>query len=202
LIAAACLVFLTACPKQQTELGGSGPGGDDDRPVTILDGSLLLTWDDATAGPPISGPYPHSAGADVNLVKLFLNSGASSSPPDLTFTRSNKKPLHITVDYGNAAELQIDTNPSGRNLTFKSESPGNNGGLHNYIRAGKFLLKHPDASKKITRITFGEGVAAGTALDGVVCAAGPPVTCALTSAHAPKLEIAVCKGTNCPTAAP
>jgi hypothetical protein len=217
--AAAALFLLTGCPQKSTSVStpptpGGGPGGDDDQPVTVIGGSLLITWAHNQNFRPVSADvwrYRYSeASAAVEKVTYTFDSPSAPAPAKISLRRIANQPLTISITYRRASgsiasELQFVTAANGGNLDMQKHASSPTG-LATYKDLAKKLLRHPDLSGRIWQIVVAD---LGTTLPGAGCTipTGNKVTCTVNSGsggtltdNGSILEISVCKvgGGSCP----
>jgi hypothetical protein len=144
---------------------GSGPGGDDDRPVTMLGGSIIVTWADPLHADQafVSGVYQYSKIGAVNEIDLSFRDRSDDSVSNAHLFRKNGAVLSIDVEHGGSNELNFSTDTNGKKLTLTSQySGGGSNGLSGYIPYWKYIMEHPLHDKKITKLTFTGVVPDGT----------------------------------------
>ncbi len=150
---AGCFVFLLSCtPKPPASAPGGnaseepGPGGDDDRPITMEGGSFTVKWE-PKAGKPDNGfdlddgLYKHSKNGTSN--KIICDLGGN-----FELRRKNGKSLVVTVEFsgGEYEFLQAITKKNGKHLTI--------GLLREFDASVPDQLKYPETSVKVERVVL------------------------------------------------
>jgi hypothetical protein len=178
----------------------TGPGGDDDRPVTMLGGTLILAWDDPLKfGDAFdhTGLYQYSAVGTANKIELTFRD--RNSGQELTSNIYRKGGQHLTIDvqHGGTSEMSFKTDTTGFNLLVTSVL-----GFGSYKGEAKQITENPQHEKKVNQINFTGVVSDGTlptqlAQQGAKCdedTAAHTINCQLNQAHATRsvLKVHVC----------
>lgn len=198
-IVAGLLLFLAGCnsgSKSSSVPGapaqGTGPGGDDERPITMEGTSFKISWkpkDQASDNgfDLESGVYKHSKAAAANRLKIELGG-------EVQLRRILGQPLVISL--GLIASqydlLQATTKKNGKHLSISA--------AREFDDSVDNSLIHPDTNAKIKTITVDNvTVASGSSLPAACRLNGVRVVCENpdTSTIKPKVVVCVCKGSGC-----
>ncbi len=171
-------------PPKKT-IGPGGPGDDNDRPVTVIGSSLMMSWFESVT---LSGPAWTAVSAakrrykDTN--KNVLASAArkvnslsyrydarDADPIVILFDRLADKQLGVTIYYqvGTSGavtkELAFETADDGTNLEyFKPDDPGS----PTLRILGKRLRRHPSRMGRVIHVEF-TNVTTANSLTGSGC---------------------------------
>lgn len=182
-VLAGCLVFFVACDEKT-----GGPGGEDDRPVTMTEGSFKLQWflksgANDNGFEPDNGRYKHSLNAPVNRIKCNFGS-------ELILARIKNAPLIITYTLNAKTPdvVQMATNKNGKHLSAPV--------LTTFTSAGSNELLHPDSNAKITKVTFANVALVSGDAGANHCTASATsdgFSCDLTNATQKEVKLTVCR---------
>jgi hypothetical protein len=177
-----------------------GPSGDDDRPVTMLGGTLILAWDDplkfgdAFAN---NGLYQYSTIGTANKIELAFRDRTINQERTSNIYRKAGERLTIDVQHGGASEMRFNTDPNGFQLLVTSVL-----GFGTYKGEAKQITENPEHEKKVNQINFTGVVSDGTlptnlGQQGARCvedSAAHTINCQVNPNHATRsvLKVHVC----------